>query len=199
MKAADLTPQQREWFIEIYPNTKNQELADTLGTSISSIERMARTLGLNKTREFIQTILRTNLEKAAKLNRLRGGNSGAKNLQIYGAATRFKAGISPLADKSKDELADIYSRAATTRRETYKREQMRVRWGLEQKTKMRVTRSTPQKRTLRSNLRRRGYMIGWASNEAYITDETNRSELMEMRAERMGIRFFIKQLKNKTL
>ena len=191
MKAADLTPQQREWFIENFPHTKNQELADRLGTSHRGVVRMARTLGLNKTREFIQTILRTNLEKAAKLNRLRGGNEGAKNLLIYGAASRFKAGISPLADKSKDELADIYSRAATTRRETYKREQMRVRWGLPQKTKMRVTRSTPQKRTLRSNLRKKGYMIEWASNDAYITNETNRSERMEARAERMGIRFYV--------
>lgn len=44
MKAADLTPQQREWFIESYPNTKNQELADTLGISLRSVVRMARKL-----------------------------------------------------------------------------------------------------------------------------------------------------------
>ena len=190
MKVKDLTPEQRQWLIENFPNTKNAEVAAYLNTSLRGAVRMARELGLWKTQEFILSTNRTNVEKAAKLNRLRGGNAGAKNLQIYGAAYRFKAGVYSPADKSKDELADIYSRIATTRREIFKREQMRVRWGLPQKTKMRVTRCTLQKRNLRSKLRRRGYMIERASNEAYITEETNRSELMEMRAEKLGIRFY---------
>ena len=190
MKAKDLTPEQRQWLIENFPNTKNVEVAAYLNTSLRGAIRMARELGLWKTKEFVSEMQRNAAQEAGRILRLRGGNAGAKNLLIYGAEYRFKAGVYSLADKSKNELADIYSRISTTRRETFKREKMRVRWGLPQKTKMRVTRSTPQKRTLRSNLRKRGYMIEHASNEAYITDETNRSELMEQRAEKLGIRFY---------
>lgn len=191
MKVKDLTPEQRRWLIENFPNTKNVEVAAYLNTSLRGAVRMARELGLWKTKEFVSEMQMNAAQEAGRILRLRGGNAGAKNLLIYGAEYRFKAGAYSLADKSKDELADIYSRISTTRRETFKREQMRVKWGLPQKTKMRVTRSTPQKKNLRTNLRKKGYMIERASNEAYITDETNRSERMEARAESMGIRFYI--------
>lgn len=191
MKVKDLTPEQRQWLIENFPNTKNVEVAAYLNTSLRGAVRMARELGLWKTKEFVSEMQMNAAQEAGRILRLRGGNAGAKNLLIYGAAYRFKDGVYSLADKSKDELADIYSRIATTRRETFKREQMRVRWGLPQKTKLRVTRCTQQKKNLRSKLRRRGYMIERASNEALITDETRRSERMEASAERMGIRFYV--------
>lgn len=191
MKVKDLTPEQRQWLIENFPNTKNVEVAAYLNTSLRGAIRMARELGLWKTKEFVSEMQTNAAQEAGRILRLRGGNAGAKNLLIYGAEYRFKAGVYSLADKSKNELADIYSRISTTRRETFKREQMRVKWGLEQKTKLRVVRCTSQKISLRNNLRKRGYMIERASNEALITDETRRSERMEARAESMGIRFYV--------
>ena len=45
MTAKDLTQEQREWFVANFDHTKNQELADHLGTSPRSVTRMARELG----------------------------------------------------------------------------------------------------------------------------------------------------------
>ena len=46
-----------------------------------------------------------------------------------------------------------------------------------------------EKVSLRSSLRKRGYEIARASNEAVITETTRRCRQMEARAERMGIHF----------
>lgn len=42
MSSAELTQEQVEWFRKNFENMKNQELADTLGISLSSVIRMAR-------------------------------------------------------------------------------------------------------------------------------------------------------------
>ena len=58
MTAKDLTQEQREWFVANFDHTKNQELADHLGTSPRSVTRMARELGLWKTKEFVAAMQR---------------------------------------------------------------------------------------------------------------------------------------------
>lgn len=80
MKLTDLTPDQREWFVANFGTMKNQELADHLGTSPQSVIRMARELGLWKTKEFVAAMQRNVSEHGAKANRLMGGNAGAVNL-----------------------------------------------------------------------------------------------------------------------
>jgi len=48
MKAIDLTIEQLDWFIHNFPTTKNQEVADHLGVSISTVKKIARELGIGK-------------------------------------------------------------------------------------------------------------------------------------------------------
>ena len=86
MTAKDLTPEQLAWFRENFDHTKNQELADHLGTSIRTVTRMARELGLWKTKEFVAAMQRNASEHGARATRLMGGNAGAVNLLKYGKA-----------------------------------------------------------------------------------------------------------------
>lgn len=186
----NITETQREYLIANFPNTKNQECADALGVSLRTIIRMARQLGLVKTAEFIKAMQRNAAELGARVNRALGGNKGTANLLKYGIAYRFKKGQYSLANKSEEELADIYRKVGETRKKTIKAEQRRVLFGLEQKTKLRVVSCSRSKLSLRHNLRKHGYIIGRASNEATITAGTRRSEIMEKRAEKLGIRFY---------
>lgn len=93
MSTKDLTAEQLEWLKENFGNTTNQALAEKLGTSHRSITRMARELGLWKTKAFMSAMQRRASEHAARANRANGGNAGTKNLLLYGKAYRFKAGV----------------------------------------------------------------------------------------------------------
>lgn len=189
MTAKDLTQEQREWFVANFDHTKNQELADHLGTSVRTVTRMARELGLWKTKEFVAAMQRNASEHGARANRLMGGNAGAVNLLKYGKATRFKPGTSQKERMSAEAFADMHRRIGLSRKETFKKERRRVIFGLEQKTNLRVVQCPREKVLLRLNLRRHGYEIPRASNEATVTNETRRSIRMEARAEKMGIKF----------
>lgn len=116
-----------------------------------------------------------------------GYGSQAMALQrVAEAITKVKAEAKKDFEK---QLADIYRKIGESRRKTVKAEQRRVLFGLDQKTKLRVVQCGRDKVSLRSNLRKHGYIIGRASNDAVITAGTRRSEKMERRAETMGIRF----------
>ena len=193
MSAKDLTQEQLEWFRENFDHTKNQKLADRLGTSPRTVTRMARELGLWKTKEFVAAMQRNASEHGARATRLMGGNAGAVNLLKYGKATRYKAGENQKDRMSAEAIADMHRRIGVARKETFRKERIRVNWGLEQQTNLRVVQCPREKIRLRLNLRRHGYMIARASNEAMITNETRRSMKIEARAEKMGIKFNFNQ------
>ena len=193
MSAKDLTQEQLEWFRENFDHTKNQKLADRLGTSPRTVTRMARELGLWKTKEFVAAMQRNASEHGARATRLMGGNAGAVNLLKYGKATRYKAGENQKDRMSAEAFADMHRRIGVARKETFRKERIRVNCGLEQQTNLRVVQCPREKIRLRLNLRRHGYMIARASNEAMITNETRRSMKIEARAEKMGIKFNFNQ------
>ena len=189
MSSKNLTKEQREWFVANFATTKNQELADRLGTSPRSITRMARELGLWKTKEFVAAMQRNASEHGARVNHLRGGNAGAANLLKYGKAYQFKPGESNKDRMSEEAFKEMHRKIGVSRKETFRKERVRVNWGFEQKTRLRVVQCPREKVLLRLNLRRHGYEIPRASNEATITPDTRRSIRMEVRAEKMGIKF----------
>ena len=189
MTAKDLTQEQREWFVANFDHTKNQELADHLGTSPRSVTRIARELCLWKTKEFVAAMQRNASEHAARANRLMGGNAGMANLLKYGRAYQFKPGESNKDRMDEEALREMRRKIGASRKETFRKERRRVIFGLEQKTNLRVVQAPKEKICLRNGLRKKGYEIARASNEAFITAETHRSEVMERRAISMGISF----------
>lgn len=189
MSIKDLTPEQLEWLKENFCHTKNQELADELGISPRSVVRMARTLGLWKTGEFVAVMQQNAAEHAARTNRASGGNAGTKNLLVYGKAYRFKKGERQKDKMSAEAFDAMHRHIGEQRKKTIKAEKRRVLFGLEQKTKLRVVQVPKEKICLRNGLRKKGYEIARASNEAFITAATHRSEVMEARAMSMGISF----------
>ena len=189
MSIKDLTAEQLEWLKENFGNTTNQALAEKLGTSHRSITRMARELGLWKTKAFISAMQRKASEHAAKANRANGGNAGTKNLLLYGKAYQFKKGERQKDKMSAEAFDAMHRHIGEQRKKTFKAEKRRVIFGLEQKTKLRVVQAPKEKICLRNGLRKKGYEIARASNEAFITAATHRSEVMERRAISMGISF----------
>lgn len=183
-----MSPADAEWMTRHFGNTKNAEVAAYLGISPSTVVRIARDMGLVKHPEFTKAMQRNASEHGARVNRANGGNAGTKNLLLYGKAHRFKAGESNKDRMGEEAFREIHRRVGESRKETFRKEKRRVLFGLEQKTGLRVVQCPKEKICLRNNLRKHGYEITRASNEAYITVTTNRSEIMEKKAENMGIR-----------
>ena len=186
---SDLTPARIAWFRENFAHTKNKELSHRLGVSVRTVVRWARELGLQKSSIFVASTQRNAAEHAARANRAMGGNAGVVNLLKYGKATRFRPGTTQKDRMSAEAYEAMLVKRGATRKELFRKERVRVNWGLEQRTKLRVVKCPKEKVRLRNNLRKRGYEIARASNEAVITETTRRSIKMETRAEKMGIKF----------
>ena len=73
-------------------------------------------------------------------------------------------------------------------RDTIRRERLRIKWGLEQRTKLRLGKEPRKRADYRHALKKRGYIIPVpGSREVYYTDESKRSALVERRATSHGL------------
>ena len=185
-----LTPEERVWMEEHFAHTKNEEVARHLGVSLRTAVRLAREMGLEKSAEFVHTMQANAVKHAVRANRGQG-NAGKANLLKYGKAYQFKPGIGNKDRLSAEAFSEMYQRSAETRKRTVMAERRRVSFGLEQKTALRVVKAPKEKICLRHKLRKRGYVVARASSDATIIADTRRSPILEQRAEKMGIRFYL--------
>jgi len=182
-----LTGEQQQWLRDHFATTLNKDCAAHLGISETSLHRQARRLGLKKDPGWFHQIVLERCAMMAEANR-GDGNHGKKNLLKYGAQTRFRKGQTNRERYGEENERRRIQRAAATRRETIRKERMRIRWGLPQETKLRVI-SNPQARYARYALKSRGYIIpGRGSMEAYWDENTTRSTVVESNAAKVGIK-----------
>uniref|UniRef100_A0AB33JL23 RpiR family transcriptional regulator n=1 Tax=Prevotella sp. GTC17260 TaxID=3236796 RepID=A0AB33JL23_9BACT len=179
----------QDWMCEHFGNTKNAEIAEHLGVSPRTVVRIARDMNLEKHPAFTKAMQRNATEHAARTNRANCGNAGIRNLLLYGKAHQFKKGERQKDKMSAEAFDAMHRRIGEQRKSVIKAEKRRVLFGLAQKTKLRVVQVPKKKICLRNGLRKKGYEIARASNEAFITAATHRSEVMERRAKSMGISF----------
>ena len=91
---------------------------------------------------------------------------------------------------SEEQWEATKKKISASMKERYRRERLRFKWGLPQKTCMRVAlRRNKQAENKRKILRRKGYVIERGSKIAYITPGTTRSALVERRAQAIGFKF----------
>lgn len=182
-----LTPKQERWLTNHFKHTKNQECAERLGISLRSVVRIARSLGLVKSRQFMTKCQHETAEAAKKSHRL-NGTYPPKGFRIPKSEVgQFKPGVTSrerLGDKREDERL---RKSAESRRATIKRERRRILFGLDQQTKLKLF-TNPKKIQYRYALRQRGYRIDRGASEAYVCPETQRSPKIESRARKYGIR-----------
>ena len=182
-----LTPQQERWLTNHFKHTKNSECAERLGISPRSVVRIARQLGLSKSRQFMAKCQQATAE-AAQISHRRNGTYPPKGFKIPNReAGQFKAGVSSRERLGAKREAERLRKAAETRRATIKKERARIVWGFEQRTKLKLV-SNPKKRHYRWQLRKHGYQIDRGASEAYVVAETRRSPMIEANARKYGIR-----------
>lgn len=169
-----------------FEGTMNDELAASLGVSMTSLHRRARLLGLTKSATFredhaavLSQRISHGIRTSTKVNtgRIQPGEHRAP-------AYEFKPG----RKESPESIARRIPKAAAKRKETLKEERLRYKWGLTQLTRLHVSKQPMAKIHQRSRLRKLGYIVERGSDIAYYTPETKRSQRIESRTR--GDRFY---------
>ena len=174
-----LTERQTAYLVRHYPNTKNDVLMEKLGLRFSTFHRIVRSLGLKKTARFMAKCQKATSE-AAKASHLRNGTYPPKGYVIPRSEEfRFRKGETCRDRIGGHREAWRIKRAAATRAKTFREEQVRRRWGLPQKTGLRVAQQPMQKIKDRCYLKRRGYVLDETNLIAYWTPDTRRATRLE--------------------
>ena len=197
-----LNDEQLAWLRRWFPVTENNRLCKAMGISHFKLHEFARENGLTKSEAGMRAIKRRQVKAMVKTNE-RNGCYDRKRGHAVSEATRDgnrrrwqeeRLGLRENAIlKMKRENPDKYKAAMEKkrqeRRESIRKEKMRILYGLERKTRLKVVVMTPYTRSQcqhRSSALRRGYLLDEDCREGqpgrytiYYDDETNRSEVFE--------------------
>ena len=183
-----LTDKQLAWLDKHFKHTKNADVAEKLGVSLRSVNRLAERRGLKKSKQFMTKCQENATAKAHESN-LRNGTYPPKGYRIPNSEKgQFKKGEKPVDRIGAKREAERIAKSAESRRKTFKLEKARALYGLPRETKMQVVKHPRWQINLRHNLRKRGYIIERGSNVIYYNSETDRSQKLESRP-RTGFTF----------
>ena len=144
-----LTREQIDYIRKNFADTPNKELAKYLGISLSSISNVQKKYHLVKSPEHSHAMHRL-------------------------------SGIASSSSWGKIELTpEVLKKRAASFKKTWRTENARIRFGLEQKTKIHLARCSREKVRQNYYLRQRGYIIDEKNLVAYYTPETKRATRME--------------------
>lgn len=184
-----LTPKQEAWLVRHFRNTKNVELADHLGISQTSLHRLARELGLKKSKQYMRKC-QAATTAAAHASHLKNGTYPPKGYRIPRSEEfQFKPGETSLERIGKRMEKKRIEKSRATRNQRIAEDKLRVKWGIHQLTKMRLVRQPREAICQRYYLRQRGYIVERGSMTVYYDENTQRCPKMEKR--KMGDPHFI--------
>lgn len=134
-----------------FADMRNQDIADAVGVSKSTVSKVQREYNLRKSPE-------QRLEMLTKAG---------------------KASAEARGDRHPEITPEVIAKRVASYKRTFREELIRVKWGLEQRTKIRVRKEPKGKRRQRSYLKSLGYILDEANCVAYYTPETTRAVRME--------------------
>ncbi len=188
-KKINFTDEQLAWLSAHFADTKNAEIAARLGCGESTLHRVARRLGLKKSREFMSSVNRASLEACWQANKGEG-NHGKKNLVVHGVRYRFKKGERPIDRHGAEGEARRRKKLRATRNDIIRRERLRIKWGLPQLTKIKLVldkKAGQLQRMARYALKQRGYIVSRGAKVIYYDGSTQRSAIVERNAVKKGL------------
>lgn len=201
-----LTDEQRAWMCKWFPEEENSRLMQVSGMTHSTLHRFARQLGLTKSKTGMKRIKK---RQAKQIKRKCESNGYYDSLRGKPVSEACRQGVSRMWQEVRDGKREhpirtlkkkhphVYKAKMRARgaalKELYRKDRMRVRWGLEPTTKLNILPDgfTHKRRKMamhRYLFRQKNYIVEHGSNDIYYDEETNRSEVMEASAHLYGFR-----------
>ena len=207
-----LNDEQLAWLRRWFPVTENNRLCKAMGISHFKLHEFARENGLTKSEAGMKAIKRRQVKAMVKTNEKNGCYDRKRGHPVSeatreGNRRRWEEEHNGLREnallKLKRENPKKYQEAMEKKRqerkETIRKEKMRVLYGLERKTRLKAVVMTPYTRSQlqhRTSALRRGYLLDEDCREGqpgryviYYDDQTERSELFERNCVRDGFTF----------
>lgn len=182
-----LTGARLEWFCTNYAHTTNAEICQHLGISLTALHRYAREHRVKKSSEFMAECQKRTTELARQANKR--NNWPPKGYRIpRSGECGFQKGVTNRMRLGEERDRERIRKATATRNATIRSERVRLHWGMEQRTKLKLNGTFRSKALVRYNLRKLGYVVARAGQEAIITSTTQRSEHYEKRCREVGIK-----------
>lgn len=189
-----LTEEQTQWIIKHYKHTKNRDIQERFGIGESTLHRLARKHGLKKSKQFARKVQRENAEIGFAVCEEYGiyeqnaeyAREQWRQRKERGETLGFKKGESNKDRMSPRKFKAMMERTHEKRRESIRKDRLRIKWGLEQKTRMKLVHN--RDRTIyRHLLKRKGYIVERGCRTVYFDKNTQRSAVMERRASTKGL------------
>ena len=193
-----LTEKQEQWIIRHFKHTRNSDIVQKFGIGESTLRRLAVKHGLKKSARYLAKTRELNVAKSVVIMKQYGvleeNRERAKLQWEERKATGkphnvgFQKGVTHKDRLSKKKYEQLLVNMSNSRKELIRKERMRIKWGLEQKTNINVFSGGRQRVWKRTYFRRRGYIVERADNYVYYTDETNRNIEAEKKAHEVGLK-----------
>lgn len=198
-----ITEKQEQYIIRHYSNTKNSVIMEKLGIGESTLHRIARKHGLRKTKQFMRKTRTEAREKAREVclrygvyeetrERMREkmNELSRRGEHIPGSFIKGQSNKDRLSPKRFRQLIE---KSRATRNEMIRKERLRMRWGLPQKTRMLIfpeecRKSRKDKSIHRHLFRKFNYIVDRGDDNVYYDEQTERRPIMEANAHKYGLR-----------
>ena len=138
-------------FKKLFPIHSNRRIAEWFGLSHTSIERFKRELKLKKNMEAIRREQAEDIKRTCEANgyyaSLRG--KAPSKAAIEGARRLRASGFVPilaLKERNPERYREVMRQRSETRKKMYAKECMRVKYGLERKTRLLISELTDSRR-----------------------------------------------------
>ena len=207
-----LNDEQLEWLRRWFPTTENKRLAKAMKISLFKLHEFARENGLTKSEAGMKAIKRRQVKAMVKTNE-KNGCYDRKRGHPVSEATRNgnlrrweeeRLGLREnvmlkMRRENPEKYAEIMKKRSQERKESIRKEKMRIIYGLERKTRLKIIvmkKYTRSQIAHRHDALRRGYLLDEDCSEGqpgryviYYDDETQRSERFEKNCIADGFRF----------
>lgn len=207
-----LNDEQREWLCHWFPTIENKRLAKAMKISLFKLHEFARENGLTKSEAGMKAIKRRQVKAMVKTNE-KNGCYDRKRGRPVSEATREgnrrrweeeRLGLREnvmlkMRRENPEKYAEIMKKRSQERKESIRKEKMRIIYGLERKTRLKIIvmkKYTRSQIAHRHDALRRGYLLDEDCSEGqpgryviYYDDKTQRSERFEKNCIADGFRF----------
>lgn len=197
-----LTAEQEAWLRRWYPEEENSVLMELSGIKFSTLHRFAREFGLTKSDKGMRRIRKRQSVKAVRKLKKSGYYDSIRGRKPSEANRRATAQMwKDIRDGRRESPVSIMKREnprkyrlwmrrkSDERKETIRKERLRVKYGLERQTRLNcvvMCKYTKSQRNHRYNALRRGYIVmedcseqGGERYNIYYDDDTVRSDEFE--------------------
>lgn len=206
-----LNQEQREWLIHWFPTIEDKRIAQAMNVSLSTMHRLARDCNVKKSAAGMKAIKRRQAKAVYKLCKKNGYYDSIRGKTPSDAtreATRkmweeVRAGRRDhpaviMRKKDPKKYKQWMQRKSETRKETIRKERLRLMYGLSRKTNIPKIILYPYTRSQighRFNALRRGYLVAEDCSEGspdryviFYDKDTQRSEAFEQNCKNDGFR-----------